>query len=200
MRVLKKENITEIAEALKQGAVVIFPTETSYGMGCDAANQEAVDRIFLIKNRPRELPLLVIVPTIAKAKECIEWNSEIERLALKFWPGALTVVGKCVNKKMAKGVISKNNTLAVRVTASPWLNDLCARLGSPLVATSANLSGQEEIYDSKQVKKVFENNASRPDIIVDAGEIEKNIPSTVVDASGNQLSVIRQGAVSIYDV
>ena len=97
MRIINKE---EALEYLESGKTVVFPTETSYGLGCDATNQSAVDMIFKIKGRKSDKPLLVVVPTIEMAKEYIEWSSLLEKLSKLYWPGALTVVGK-VRKKFS---------------------------------------------------------------------------------------------------
>src|SRR3989339_315883 len=94
MQIFKFENLEEIIDLIKAGGVVIFPTETSYGLGCDATNQSAVDKIFAIKGRVGDKPLLVVVPDIKMAKKYLKWNTTLDNLAQKYWPGALTMVGE----------------------------------------------------------------------------------------------------------
>jgi len=91
---MKVISTKEAIKYLKNGKTIIFPTETSYGLGCDATNQEAVDKIFKIKGRRGDKPLLVVVPTVEMAREWLEWTPLVEKLAEKYWPGALTIVSK----------------------------------------------------------------------------------------------------------
>ena len=440
MRVLLKKKLDEIVGALKQGEVLVFPTETSYGLGCDATNQKAVDKIFEIKNRVKEKPLLVVVHSIAMAQKYLEWNEILENLASKYWftyrnnsegeTGALTVVGKyrlnppllnndlvevdadkftsypllfkegqydptpnttlkreeddkllsdrshpplfkeglgevekriianqntlsfrqklrkvsttaekilwkelkgkklgglkfrrqhgigpyivdfyeskfqtiieldgdvhfsiekqekndkirekyfkdngykiirfnnvdvfnnldgvldhlyynltspnpllkkrghdditspnpllkkrgldsvacssekravdnmaCFSEKrglnsvdLAKGVVSNNSTLALRVTKDPWLQKLCQKFGRPIVATSANLAGEENIYDFVELKKIFTSQKHQPDVIIDGGILEKKPTSTLVSVLDNKIKILRQGELKI---
>ena len=102
MRIINQENLSEAVVALQAGQTLIFPTETSYGLGCDSANQEAVNKIFSIKQRRSDKPLLVVVPSIEMAKKYLVWNDLLEDLAGKFWPGPLTVVGEYLNPPLFK--------------------------------------------------------------------------------------------------
>ena len=102
MRVISKENLLEAVEFLKKGKTMVFPTETSYGLGCDATNQEAVDKIFKIKGRKNDKPLLVVVPNVEMAKKYLVWNDLLEDLSKKYWPGPLTVVGKYLEPPLFK--------------------------------------------------------------------------------------------------
>lgn len=188
MKVVDQENL---AEALQNGQTIVFPTETSYGLGCDAANQETVDKIFKIKGRKNDKPLLVIVPTIEMAKKYLVWNDLLEELADKFWPGPLTIVGEWNKKEnLAKGVVAADNTIAVRVTNFPLTKFLSAQLGRPLVATSANLADAGDIYDSKKI-------AVKSDILVNGGELPHNPPTTIVSVVNNNLQILRQGQTKI---
>lgn len=191
-------NLAEVAAKLLSGGTIIFPTETSYGLGCDATNQDAVDKIFEIKNRPQTKSLLVVVPTIAMAKEYLQWNDLLEQLANKYWPGPLTVVGECnQNNPLAKGVLSPADTLALRVTNHPIPKFLSEQLGRPLVATSANISETGDVYSPEQIINIFQNQSVQPDIAMDYGELPKNKPSTIVSVLGNELKILRQGDLEI---
>ncbi len=362
---------------------MVFPTETSYGLGCDATNQAAVDRIFTIKGRKSDKPLLVVVPNIEMAKKYVVWNDFLEKISTKHWPGALTIVGaarplptlplkgeeatilplllrrgqeewsridgkrilgfvRTINNRselrknktkaekilwqelrlkrlgglrfrrqhgigpyivdfyhsdtktiievdgdihfveddniirdrnrqkwleengyrvlrynnvdifgnldgvlkdinwnieqklsaaaasetppypplkrggdadssppfkegtggvvlsgLATGVVSKDNTVAVRVTAHPLLKSITEKLGRPLVATSANIADAGDVYSAEEIIKQFKNRETQPDIILDYGELPRNPPTTIVSVIGNELKIIRQGAVII---
>ncbi len=346
MKIINNKQLSIAVDNLRQGKVVVFPTETSYGLGCDAANQDAVNKIFKIKGRTSDKPLLVVVPTVEMAKKYLVWNETIERIANSYWPGPLTVVGEYlepplfkeglgeVNKvrmvafnrtlenrqqlrenkttaekilwsqlkgkqmnglkfrrqhgigkyivdfyqpdtktiievdgdvhfiddkaikkdvdrtkwfesmgykvmrfnnvdviekldgvlahiyynltspspllkkrgsdRLAVGVVSKDNTIAVRVTDFPLTKFLSAELGRPLVATSANLADAGDVYDAKKIIEVFSRPASatgsgeaKPDIIVDGGELPHNPPTTIVSVVKNNLQILRQGQLKI---
>ncbi len=198
MEVLKECNLSEIIVALLAGKVLVFPTETSYGLGCDATNQEAVNKIFKIKGRSDDKPLLIVMPNVEVAKKYVVWNNTIEKLASAYWPGALTIVGQALpNSGLASGVISKNNTVAVRVSKHDLVKFLSESLGKPLVATSANISGAGDVYSGSAAKIMFADKKNQPDIILDFGELEPRPPTTLVDASSDIMSIIRQGQVEI---
>lgn len=198
MKILKDCYLAEIITELFAGKTIIFPTETSYGLGCDATSQAAVNTIFDIKGRSDDKPLLIVVPTIEMAKKFIVWNNTIERLASKFWPGPLTVVGIAQpNAGLASGVVSKSGTVAVRVTASPVAKFLSESLGRPLVATSGNISGAGDVYSADQAAQMFASVTNQPDIILDGGELPKRLPTTLVDASQDKIIVLRQGEIKI---
>ncbi|HSR89601.1 MAG TPA: L-threonylcarbamoyladenylate synthase [Candidatus Udaeobacter sp.] len=198
MKIISPDNLSEAVEALQSGQTIVFPTETSYGLGCDAANQEAVDKIFKIKQRKSDKPLLVVVPNVTMAKKYLVWNDLLENLASKFWPGALTIVGE-YNKKedLASGVVAADNTIAVRVTDFLLTKFLSEKLGRPLVATSANLADAGNIYDAKQTLAVFSDKIEKPDIILDTGELPINPPTTIVSVVDNNLQILRQGQIKI---
>jgi len=384
MEILKTSEIDKIIDRLNSDQTIIFPTETSYGLGCDATNQTAVDKIFQIKGRPENKSLLVVVANIKMAKKYLYWNDKLENLAEKFWlppppapPQAggeiivppVTIVGEyipllsrrgegrsrpfvsqdltlvlplkgeedapllsrrgegrsrllgfirtiglrrkfrkestkaekilwyhlnhrklgglkfrrqhgigqyivdfyqpdtqvivevdgdvhfvedknvqsdmdrtrwlesfgykvmrfdnldilknlkgvldkiyfnCEQLKrdpllvsplkggdLASGVVSKENTIAVRVTHNIWLKELCMRFGKPIVATSANIAGAGEMYDQKELVNIFAIRTPAPDVIVDGGVLQKKIPSTVVSVVNNELKVLREGEAKI---
>lgn len=198
MKILSECNLAQIVVELFQGKTIIFPTETSYGLGCDATNQEAVNKIFAIKGRESGKALLVVVPTVATAKKYLVWNELLDTLASQYWPGAVTAVGEYnKNIKLAAGVVSSENTIALRVTAHPLLRSITEKLGHPLVATSANIAGGGDSYNAETVISAFENRAEQPDIILDYGEIPKRLPTTVVSITGGVFKILRQGEQTV---
>ncbi len=371
MQVLTECNLAEIVFELLNGKTLVFPTETSYGLGCDATNQPAVDKIFKIKGRSSDKPLLVVVPAIEMAKKYLIWNELLEKIATRYWPGPLTVVGEyslpplfkegsasrpgevtdvrmvgfnrslknrqklrqnkttaekilwqefkgkqfggwkfrqqhgigpyvadfyqpdskviieidgdvhfitdekitkdqdrqqwfeqmgytvirfnnvdvfnnlegvltdiynCIatrvtsprpilkvtsprpilkvtsprpilkvtsprpslkrgGDELAVGVVSKENTLAIRVTAHPLLKSITEKLGRPLVATSANISDSGDIYDAKEIITQFSGREIQPDIILDYGTLTRQPPTTIVSVAGKNFKVLRQGEI-----
>ncbi|TSC84673.1 MAG: tRNA threonylcarbamoyladenosine biosynthesis protein [Parcubacteria group bacterium Gr01-1014_13] len=198
MKIVDQENLSEAVEALQNGQTVVFPTETSYGLGCDATNQDAVDEIFKIKQRKSDKPLLVVVPNIEMAKKYLVWNDLLEDLSKKYWPGPLTIVGEWNKKEnLATGVVAADNTIAVRVTNFPLTKFLSEKLNKPLVATSANLADAGDVYDSKQILAMFSDKSVKPDILIDGGELPQNPPTTIVSVIDNNLKILRQGQIKI---
>ncbi len=194
MKIFNKNQIDEIIVELKAGRTAVFPTETSYGLGCDAKNREAVEKIFQIKKRDYSKPLLVIVSSIEEAKKYLVWNKNLNELAKKYWPGPLTIIGNCKNPQaLPYGVVSSTGKLAIRVSANGFLKEITEKLGGPLVATSANLSGQGEIYKIGEITEIFQSLENRPDIVIDGGELPVRKPTTLVNAESDKIQVLRQG-------
>lgn len=209
MEILKSSQINEIVLALKKGKILAMPTETSYGLCSDAKNQSAADRIFKIKGRDFNKPLLVVVDSVKIAKKYLVFNSLLSKIANKYWLAqseALTVVGNykknilckffdCGN--LAKGVVGANNTLAVRVTNDAFLKEICKKLNSPIIATSANLAGENNIYNFEELQNIFLNQEFAPDILVDGGSLKNNLPSTLVSVIGGDFKILRQGNLKV---
>lgn len=195
---LEQTDIAKIAERLKQGDVIVYPTETCYGLGCDATNQEAVDRLFAIKERQKEKPVLVVVPDIDQLVEYIDWTPELDTISQRYWPGALTVVANLREEHpFAVGVAAADNTLAFRVTAHPFAAELSEALGRPLVSTSANIAKQASPYDVEQVLAMYEGREQQPDVIVNAGPLPEESPSTIVKIHNHTVTALRQGEVIV---
>lgn len=204
MQVFSECNLALLVVEILNGKTIVFPTETSYGLGCDATNQQAVDKIFKIKGRSDDKPLLIVAPSVEEAKKYLVWNEELEQLASKYWPGALTVVGECRIKNdecrmLAKGVVAKDGTVAVRVSAYSFLKSVTEKIGRPLVATSANLAGEPSLYDVLEIVRVFEGRTNKPDIVLNYGVLFENMPTTLISVLGDKVRVLRQGAVNVND-
>lgn len=196
-------NPTEYERAvkkMKQGGTVIFPTETSYGLGCDATNAEAVAKIFAIKERAVSKSVLIVVDTVSRAQQYIKWNSAIDMIASRYWPGAVTVVGEYKKpfwKQLAPLTVSANGTVAVRVSAHPLVVKMVKALGRPIVATSANPSGAGDIYSAASALATFVSRDPAPDMLVSGGDLVVRPPTTIVSVVNNEIKILRQGEVEI---
>lgn len=201
MKVIDQKNldIDSIVAALRDGKTIVYPTETCYGLGCDATNQDAVDAVFRIKQRQQDKPLLVVMPDEEMAFDYVEWNGTLEQLSQKYWPGPLTVVApiKKNAEHLAHGAFAEDGTLAFRITSHPIAFELSASLARPLISTSANIASQASPYDIASVLAMFESQKDQPDIIIDAGELVHKSPSTVVKVAGGEVQVLRQGEVIV---
>lgn len=201
----------EAARLLRDGKTLIFPTETSYGLGCDATNQKAVSKIFQIKGRALDKPLLVVVPNVDMARKYLAWNSFLDKIAIRYWPGAVTVVADYIGNilkegglgkipkeyLLAEGVVSAKGTLAIRVTAHPVAKFLAEQLGRPVVATSTNLSGAGDLYEAKEIIKIFSEKSIAPDAILDYGVLPKAKPTTIVSVVQGEVKTLRSGEITI---
>lgn len=192
-------NLSQVMADLLNGQVIIYPTETTYGIGCDAYNQTSVDKIFAIKERPKNKPLLVLVDSVENAKKYLVWNGNLNNLAKKYWPGPLTIIAHAneEGKKLANGVVSVEGKIAFRVTAHSLAKKLAQTLGKPLVSTSANIGGDKEIYDPKILVETFSHHEPAPDLLMDFAVLPFCPPTTIVDVTGETVKIIRQGDLVI---
>jgi len=194
--------IRAAASSIKRGGVVIFPTETVYGIGADATNPDAVRKIYLIKKRPPSNPLIVHVSDIRMAKKFI--SDKIPPAALKlikrFWPGPLTVVIKNTAGRIPSIVTAGLDTVAVRAPSHPVARALIKSAGLPIAAPSANISGRVSPTSYKHIIEDYSSGqnipSSRlPDMAIPGGRCPRGIESTIVDVSGKTIKILRQGAI-----
>lgn len=191
--------VPEIVQGLLGGQTVVYPTETSYGLGADATNDVAVERLFAIKKRQSTKSMLALMADVTMAKQYVAWTEALDELARKYWPGALTIVAPLKpGVKIAHGVIGAENTLAFRITSHPLAAAIVTALGRPLVSTSANLASLASPYDCDSVLSMFANEINQPDWVLDAGNLPVRSPSTIVQiAPGQPLQVLRQGEIVV---
>lgn len=198
-------SIRAAVSVLKKGGVVVFPTETSYGIGCDATNAKAVRRVFRIKGRPGGKGTPLLVDSRAAAKRWAVFSKEAEGLAKKHWPGALTIVLSPRSKKIAPACL-QDGTLSLRLSSHPVARALASGLGRPIVATSANVSGAPACFSVRTFLQQLSgeagsasggNHSTTPDLILDAGALPRRRPSTLVRIDDGRVSVLRQGSVRV---
>ncbi|KAJ3315638.1 hypothetical protein HDV04_002052 [Boothiomyces sp. JEL0838] len=189
------ENIEKAAHLLSQGNVVAFPTETVYGLGANALQKEAVEKIYQAKGRPSDNPLIVHVSSINMLKDLLYPNAIppiYERVISKFWPGPLTIlVPKPSN--IPDIVTAGQNTLAVRLPAHEIARKLIEKCGFPLAAPSANTSGRPS---PTLAVHVFEELGRRIPMILDGGSCDSGLESTVLDGIRNPPAILRPGGVT----
>ncbi len=188
--------VTEIDEAvamLARGGVVAFPTETFYGLAADAANEAAIDSIFAIKGRSFCNPIALI---IAREEELSDLTKEIpaaaEKLMAAFWPGPLTLLFRAaptVSPRLTAGT----GKIGVRISSHPLAQALATGLGRPITATSANLSGYPECTTAAAV--IDQIGANLP-AIIDGGPTPGGKGSTIIDITGGNLAILREGSIA----
>jgi L-threonylcarbamoyladenylate synthase len=184
----EKAIIEKAARIMKEGGVLIFPTESSYGIGVDALNEAAIKKIAPIKGQPEEKNISIIVSDLEQAKRFGKISPEAEKLVKKFMPGPLTLV---VEKQPGIPDALAERTIAFRISSNRIAREICAVLGNAVTATSANMHGRPSTYDAREVIREFN---SRVHMIIDAGQLPHNPPSTIYDVA--QKRVLRNGPVS----
>jgi L-threonylcarbamoyladenylate synthase len=178
---------------LKQGGIVAFPTDTVYGLGACASIPQAVERIYQVKERPRNMALPLLLAHISQISEVAEFVPQVAwLLADKFLPGALTIV--LYKAKSVPDIITAGGkTVAIRVPAYPVPVALAQGLGVPIVGTSANLSGKPSALTAGEVHSQF---GDKLDLVINGGRCPGGRESTIVDVTGEVPVVLREGAVS----
>lgn len=180
---------------LKSGEVVAFPTETVYGLGADVWNPDAIQKVFDIKGRPADNPLIIHVGDIKSvANFAAEISEDAQKIMEEFWPGPLTII--FLKKPEVLDIITAGlETVALRWPKHPLSQELIARAG-PLVAPSANSSGKPSPTKAEHVKEDFGKDFP----VIDAGETDIGLESTVLDISGSSYQILRPGAVSADEI
>ena len=186
MKIVKIEeiNLGEVIEILRNRGVIVVPTDTVYGLAADAKSPEAVDNIYKIKKRPKIKHVPFFVASIADIKSIVHINERQENFLQKIWPGKITVVLP----------FDHFGTVGFRIPNYDFVTKLLIEFG-PLVGTSANLSDKPEHTKIQEIIDEFTNSEVKPDLIVDGGDLPESRPSTVVSLLGNELKILREGAV-----
>ncbi len=185
------EAIKTAAFLLREGGVIIYPTETVYGIGCIPSESSAAQRICEIKGRA-DKPLPLICSDVDAVKRIVVMTPSAEKLAAKFWPGPLTLVLPA-KAKYSMWVSHGASTLGVRVTEHPIARKLAKQVGGVIVSTSANLSGREPAKTAQEAAEIFGN---KVDVILDDGPSPRSESSTILDLSGEELWLLRKGPIT----
>ena len=191
-------NIASAAQALKAGKLVAFPTETVYGLGADACNDNAVAGIFAAKNRPDINPLIVHVGDPAMAERLARFDARAKRLAERHWPGPLTLVlRRSENCPVSLLATAGLDTVAVRMPRHPVASALLQAFGGPIAAPSANLSGR---LSPTAADHVAESLGSKVAAILDGGPTPIGLESTIVDLSMSRPVLLRLGGLAVEEI
>jgi L-threonylcarbamoyladenylate synthase len=201
MKIIKNNNlqIKEVLNILARGGLIIYPTETMYGIGADATNPIAIKKLSFYKKRPLGKPYSIAVVDQKMAEEYVSLNNSAKNLYKNLLPGPITVISNGKHK-VAPGVESETGTLGIRIPDYPLVLDILKVFGKPITATSANASYQKRPY---KISDILDNISSKQksliDLIIDAGELPHHEPSTVVDTTLDDIMVLRQGDIKLKD-
>jgi L-threonylcarbamoyladenylate synthase len=193
---VEADKIRMIAGVLQGEGVIAFPTDTVYGLGANCFSKSAIQRIYRLKGRKPSKPLSVLISDRSMVQSLAdEIPSLFWVLTEKFWPGPLTLVLKA-SSDLPKEMIGPGESVGIRLPDILWLQRLIDDVAFPITATSANISGENEIDDPHRIKDIF---CGKIDLIVDGGKTGGILPSTVVDLSSPRPKIIREGAVPLTD-
>jgi L-threonylcarbamoyladenylate synthase len=196
-RAPQPEVIRRAAEVIRGGGVVCFPTRCLYGLAADAFNAAAVERVFEIKQRPPEMPLLVLISRAEQLAELAERVPQAAQFLMqRFWPGRLTLVLDARAGLPAR-LTAGTGKIGIRLAANPVARALAEAVAQPITGTSANLSGES---GCRQIGELDPRIARQVDLILDGGSLKGGVGSTVVDVTGAAPLIIREGEVSRLEI
>ncbi len=192
---IKEEELQEVIKILKQDGVVIFPTDTVYGIACNSLSEKGIAKIFEIKNRPKEKPINVLTDSVEKIEQIANLLEKEKTLMEKYMPGALTMI---VEKKESLPSILTSSlpTVGVRIPNNEIALAILKNFPYPLATTSANTSGEEAGVEVEDFTKTFDG---KVDAIIDGGPTKIQIASTIIKVEENNIKVLREGSIKITE-
>lgn len=201
-RYFKKEEINDnvifkIANELKKGKLVVFPTDTVYGIGTNAYDKDACTRIYEVKKRPKVKPLSVLISDFSMLTQMVASISPTEKKLMEaFWPGPLTILFK-KKEGVLPNVVSTNEFIAIRLISECLIYKLIQASGVPIVAPSANLSGSPTGIKIENITKELDG---KVDYILDCGDIQNDMVSTIIQVQEEKAYIIREGKIRKEEV
>ncbi|MBW2603535.1 MAG: threonylcarbamoyl-AMP synthase [Deltaproteobacteria bacterium] len=193
----KDDQIVATSQIIKDGGVIVFPTQYLYGLGADALNVEAVDKVFEIKRRSYHKPLLVLIPHRKDLTKLVRHvSSAAVQIMNCFWPGGVTLIFRAKDTLPAN-LLADTDKVGIRMPQHPVASALSKAVGCPLTATSANITGGS---GCSTVSDIDPRISDKVDLILDAGPVRGGIGSTVVDVTVDPPKILREGAIPAKDI
>ena len=194
---IQEEIINRCIDTLNSGGLVVYPTETCYGIAADPTSQKAVDKLLNYKKKREGKAISVAVSDKKMAKEYVEINEIAENIYDNYLPGPITVISKSKGN-VVKKVEADDGTLGIRIPKYPLIIEIIKQFGKSITATSANASYKKTPYT---IKNILDNTSKKQqnliDLIIDAGKLQKNKPSTVINTTLNEMKILREGDVNL---
>lgn len=194
---LNYDKLKEPAKIIREGGIVIFPTETVYGIGTNGLNEKAIKRLYEVKQRPINKPITLLVSDIEMINKIAKNITKLEYdLMNTFFPGPLTIILQ--KKNIIPDILTANgNTIGIRMPSGKIARKLIKYAGIPIATPSANISGKPSGTNIKDIKKDFEG---KVDCFIDNGESKLGIPSTIVKVVNNVPHILRKGSISEEEI
>ena len=183
---------SDIINTLKDGKLVIMPTDTIYGIIGDATNEDVINKVYEVKERPHDKPLLILVSNLSMLHELVtEIPKETEKIINKFWPGPLTILFK-KSSKVSDALTANSALVAIRMPNDKRLLNIMNHLNRPLISTSANISSHNAITNPNQLEEKMKE---KIDLIVDEGTVN-NEASTLITIVNGKIEILREGSLT----
>lgn len=181
-----------VAEVLKNKGVVVYPTDTLYGLGANAFDEDAIVKVQKIKKQNRDKPISVVVKDVKMARKIACIDSKVEKILNRIWPGPITVVLR--KKDIIPYILTgAGETVAVRISDNRFVSALLSKIDFPVTATSANISGENNLLKQEEIIEKLGGKKVSPDLFVNTGEIKNPAASTIVDLTTPTPKIIRMG-------
>ncbi len=188
-----KDGMEIFTNAVRNGKVVVFPTDTIYGIGGDPYNEETINKIYEIKNRDLKKPMPILADSIKRIERIAIFDKNALILAREFWPGKITIVLEIQDERLKK--LSHNGKIGVRIPDNECLLKILGNVG-PIIGTSANFSEQKPFIDPDECLEKF----TGYDILLDGGVLKEMIESTVVEITDEGIIIHREGAITKKEI
>ena len=193
--IYKRNQLNEVLKTITQEDVIIFPTDTVYGIGASIFSPKALDKIFEIKNRPTDKSLIVLCADELQLEEIVgPLSVDVKKIIDAFLPGGLTLILKCY-MSLPEEITRGKQTIGVRIPNHPLALELLKEIG-PLATTSANISGEPSPTKIDKLNPVIQ----RVNYVFDDGETKEQIPSTILDCTKDEFVILREGAITLEEI
>lgn len=193
--IYQPDQLSEVLQAITQEDVIVFPTDTVYGIGASIFSPKALDKIFEIKNRPTDKSLIVLCANKVQLEEIVgPLSVDVNKIIDAFLPGGLTLILKCY-MSLPEEITRGKQTIGVRIPDHPLALELLKEFG-PLATTSANISGEPSPTKIDMLNPVIQ----RVNYVFDDGETKQQIPSTILDCTKDEFVILREGAITLEEI
>jgi len=196
-RKCNRNSLKLITATLKRGGIILCPTDTSYLIGADAKNEQAIKKVYDLKGRSKSKPIHVVVSDLKMAKKYAKFNTQAEKLARYLFPGKISLILKKKSNSLSSNLTGDKQTIGIRIPSLKLNTDISKDFDGPYTATSANKSGQSNSYSVKEfLNQLSSAEANLIDLVIDFGKLAKSEPSTIVDCTAVPPKLLRRGPVS----
>lgn len=189
----------EAAKFLRAGKIIVYPTDTIYGIGCDARNDKAVEKIFRIKKREKNKPLSVIVKNIDAIGKISFLDAKARKVLAKFLPGPYTFILPGA-KNISAAALNGRNNVGIRIPDNVVVQKIIEKFEGPIVTTSVNVPGEEALSDPFRIAEIFSRKREAPHLLLDAGESGNTEPSMIIDLTRSHPQILRSGKRTAMEV
>lgn len=188
--------IRKAVELLKKGEVIAYPTETVYGLGADATNAKAIQKIFDLKGRSDQSPISILISSFEMLAQCVKpFPMRAQELMDQYWPGPLTLIFETKENLFPDELLAGSGKIGIRMSSDPIAQQLCKEFGLPLTTTSANPSGKSPAQSVQDLQKYFSNSKLLGGMIEGGDRTSKQV-STVLDVTSEAFKIVREGKIS----